>query len=621
MNWLAKRDKYDLVYYCQQVLDNDPNLSRLPYKAYGAIPSNFSPEDQKRWMTDESFRRFVAYGGILIDDVIKTERPSIWIGSDDIWSFPPHAYSNKDWFKRINSILHITVDSIPVAPMAYEQAIATKNFLTWAKFAIPEMRRQGSQYNHVNSIYGASDTSKFKPVSPIDRVNLRKQMGLDPRDVIFLWMGRNQLRKEAGSILEAFSLFKKDNPNIRAKLLFHTHWADNGNGWDIPRLRDYWKIAKEDVLCTYVCRNCGRWEVKPYVGEDKNTAPNCRFCGAQKAQTTANGWDHGVSDDELFMVYGVCDAGISAFTSGGQEYFSTQTLLCGLPLACTNYSCGEDFCEQPFVYPIKPNWRYEHQSSFRKAANDISSIKGFMERIARMSQRDREEIGEKGRDWAAREFSIETIGPKWEKLFDSLTPPDWSSITVEYKPKNDRAPMPNVADPAAWVKALYNTILLCEPDPDGFKHWLDKLEKGISREQIYQFFLGEAQKENVKNTPPQDFGVLLDRDNGKKRALLVIKESIGDCIMVSSLFESFHKQYPGYDLYVGVDPKFAEVFDGNPFVKRVLPYQPFMENEMACIGAGQKDAYFHKYFHVAALSQRVLSYLSNDNIAHDLELK
>lgn len=581
------------------------------------VPANLSPAEQQRCMADGGFHQQVAYGILRVDRVIKEEKPSIWIGSDDVWSFIPEAHSQTEWFKKINAIMHITVDSVPIAPMAYEQALATKHYLTWAKFGAKEMRRQGPQYSHVDSIYGASDISKFRPINVAQRADLRKQMGLDPRDTIFLMLGRNQLRKSFLEILEAFAQFRKENPNVRAKLLFHTHWVSGGGGADIPRLREYLKIPREDVLATMVCHNCKRWEVKPYDGEGKD----CRFCGAQKAQHSANGVTEGVPDDEMYMLYGVADAMISAFTSGGLEYTNVQSLLCGLPLACTNYSCGEDFCEQPFVTPIKWTSRYEVHTSFRKASNDIGSIKGFMEKITRMPQRDRDEIGEKGRDWAAREFSIETIGAKWEKLFDSMTPPDWSSITVEYKPKNDRAPNPEITDPGAWVTALYSTILNVQPDPDGFKHWLGVLERGTPRDQVYQFFLGRAREDNQKNAAPQDFGDLLDRENGKKRALIVIKESLGDCLMVTQLLESFHRQYPNHDLYIGTEPRHFEVFDGNSLVKKCLPYQPFMEQEMAMIGAGQREGYFHLFFHAAALSQRILGYLSPNSIAHNLAAK
>lgn len=615
MNWLARRGKYDLAYYCTQMAENDPVLSRLPYRAYGAIPAD--PNWVAACRGDYGCIRDVHYGGRRILDVVKKERPEIYIGSDDVWAFPMATYANADWFKQINSVLHITVDSVPVSPQAYEQAAVTPHFLAWSEFAVEEMKRvQPKTCAHVDFIYGASDTTKFRPVSPAERAQLRREAGMDPKDTVFIFLGRNQLRKEAGNILHGFAEFKKSTPGARAKLLLHTDWSSEAatQGWDLPRLRDYYQLAKEDVLATHLCRNCRRWEVKPYNGEQQT----CRHCGAQKAQVTVNGFSEGVEDDDLYQIYGLADASVSAHTSGALEYTSVNSLLCGLPLACTNYSCGVDFCRQSFVYPIKWHARHEVQSNFIKAANDVYSIRDFMSKVHAMSLDERRAWGAQGREWAERTFSVDAVGTKWETLFDSMPSKDWSTITLGYTPKNEKAPMPDIADAAKWVTSLYQQILLVEPDPDGLKHWLAQLQSGITRDAIYRFFLGRAAADNAQNLPPADFWTLLDRTTGRKRALIVMKESIGDCIILSSLFESFHKTHPGTDLYVATDPKHFEVFAGNPHVFRLLVYHPVMEQELSMIGAGGAEAYFHVFMHPGIQSQRHLNYLSNKRIALEL---
>lgn len=610
MNWLARRDKYDLVYYCTQVGDNDPNLARMPYKAYGCIPS--APHEQQEMQQlqsrDPGRLRDIMYGSRFIDEIVKKERPSIYIGSDDIWSFGSQ-YFKAEWFKRINSILHITIDSVPVLEQAYEQALATKHFFSWAAFAGIEMKKRGPQFNHVDHIYGASDTNKFKPVSREQKLQTRKLFGIDPNCTIFIFLGRNQLRKCMGELIQAFALFKRDNPGANAKLLLHTAYSESGNGYDIPRLAKYFGLKPDDILCTMFCRNCGAWEIRPYTGEDTD----CRFCGAQKSQVSAN-IVNGVPNEELHLVYGVADAAISAFTSGGLEFHNVNSLLCGLPLACTNYSCGEDFCKQRFVTPIKWHARHETGTNFIKAANDIGSIKGFMEQTYRMSARDRQEIGEKGRAWAASEFDINTIGTKWEKLFDSMPHPDWSSIKLEYVPKNPAFPVPQIQDPLTWVKALYKGILNMDmaDDDSGVIGWVKGIEAGNPRENIYSYFLSVAQKENAERAPKMDFGDLFDK-GGKARILFVMKESGGDLFIATSLFPGLKSLYPEADLYVACDPKFNDILAGNEHVHKVLPYQPIMEQEMAM------KEYVDFYYYPALPTQRQLAYLTKDRIGLELE--
>ena len=182
MNWLAKRDKYDLTYYCTQTFSNDSNLDKMPYAAYGAIPADQNFLNQ--FANDPGKLRDVYYGGANIEKVIKEVKPTIWVGSDDIWAFP-NSYFESQWFKKINSVMHITVDSLPISEMAYKQAESTKHYLTWANFAVREMKKRSGACSHVDFIYGASDTNKFKPISKQEKHDLRKRFGIDPKDKVF----------------------------------------------------------------------------------------------------------------------------------------------------------------------------------------------------------------------------------------------------------------------------------------------------------------------------------------------------------------------------------------------------------------------------------------------------
>lgn len=601
--WLYKTGKYDLTYYASQSHVNDPNHSRQPWKSRGCIPND--PSTIQQLNQDPNRARMASYGGLLIDQVIKDEKPDILWCSDDVWSFGGEFFK-ANWWNKINPILHITIDSLPILDQAYEQAKVTPNFFTWAKFGSEEMSKRGSEWSHVGQIYGATNINNFAPITDAEKAGLRRRFGIGQNTLVFGYTFRNQLRKEATVILQAFHQFKKTHPNIDAKLHLHTSWSETANGWDFPKIIKYIGIDPKDVLCTYVCRNCGNWHVAPYIGEDQN----CPYCGAQKSMITAS-INHGVADEEMKYVYGIRDATVSAFTSGGLEYENVNTLLCGLPLASTNYSCGQDFCKQPFVYPIKWHSRNEAGTSFIKATNDVESIRGFMETVASMSPAQKRQIGEQGRDWAKSTFSIETIGPQWEKVFDNLPPKDWSSISLDYVKKNDSYPMPQTHDDQAWVTELYNKILLCEPDPDGLKNWLAQIKAGVSRDAIYQFFVKVAKDDNAKAEPPKDFGTLFDQ-NGRKKILFVMKESGGDLFISTALFKGIKDLYPDSDLYVGCDPKFFDVLAGNPYVHKLLPYLPAMEQELIMM------AYVDAYYFPAVQTQRQLGYLSRSKVGLNL---
>lgn len=604
--WLYRTGKYDLTYYASQTSVADPNHGRQPWKSRGCIPND--PAVIQQLNADPARARVASYGGLLIDQVVKDEKPDIMWCSDDLWSYGGEFFK-APWWSKVHSILHVTVDSVPILEQAYEQAKSTPHFYTWARFAAETMRQRGPEYAHVKQIYGATNVGNFAPLSAGERLQLRRKFGLDPEATIFGYTFRNQLRKEALQLLVALADLKRETPRANVKVHLHTSWSETAAGWDFPKWIKELKLDPADVLCTYVCKQCGGWHVAPYKGEDQD----CHACHTQKAMVTAS-IAHGVPGEEMKYIYGLRDATISPLTSGGLEYENVNTLLCGLPLATTSYSSGEDFCRQPFVAPIKWHFRGEAGTSFKKATNDVESIKAFMRDVMAMTAARKQEIAEQARDWAVRTFSIESIGPQWEALFDSLPPKDWSSINLGHTPKNANCPMPQIADNQQWITELYRKILLVEPDPDGLKNWLASLASGVTREQIYRYFLGEAAKDNARSQPAADFWSIIDHTTGRRRAIWIVKESIGDCVMMTSLFESFHEQYPNHDLYVATEPRHFEVFAGNPHVHRLLPYNAAMEQEMLIIGAGRSDEpYFHVFFHPAVGSQRLLCYLSADN--------
>lgn len=606
MKHLLKTGKYEVVYFCtNNVMSNDPNLGRLPCKAYGAIPADQNIINQLN--QDPGRAAQVAYGAHFIDQIIKDEKPDIWWESDDIWS--TNGYLEKPWFSKINSVFHKTPDSKPIMDEAYKQARATPYFTTWAEFAVKEMKRVDPKLTHIRHIYGMFDINHFSPLTKAEKADLRKRFGIDRDTVIFHTTNRNQLRKCFVQTIEAFALFKREYPTAKAKLHFHTSFSERGGGWDIMRLAEFHGIKKEDILCTYVCRNCGQWHIHSYVGEDID----CPYCGAKKSMITPT-VHHGVPDEEMKLMHGVFDAGLSIFDSGGLERFSVSSLLCGLPTAISSYSCGEDFMNLPFVYPVEWAPYYQPGSNFMKATPKIESLKNFMVKVFKMKESERLLITEQGRDWAIKTFSCETIGKQWEKMFDEMPSKDWSTITLEFPKKNAAYPMPNITDSAVWVKDLYKNILNMEVNDEdsGFKNWMSQLANNVPRERIYQYFIHVANTENEKNQPPKDFGEIFDK-NDRKRLLYVMKESAGDIFISTATLKGLKELYPDTDIYFACDPKFFELLAGNEYIYKTIPYHQFMESELMMI------PYVQYYYFPALPTQRQLAYLTKDKIGIELD--
>ena len=72
----------------------------------------------------------MGYGAAMIDEVIKNEKPDVYIGAEDIWAF--NTYWDKIWWNNISCAVWTTLDSLPLLPAAVEAAPKIKNYFTWA---------------------------------------------------------------------------------------------------------------------------------------------------------------------------------------------------------------------------------------------------------------------------------------------------------------------------------------------------------------------------------------------------------------------------------------------------------------------------------------------------------
>jgi len=205
---------------------------------------------------------------------------------------------------------------------------------------------------------------------------------------------------------------------------------------------------------------------------------------------------------------------------------------------------------------------------------------------------------------------------------------EYKAAGVEYKlvdfdfketPKDSNYQPKDIENNKEWIKDLYKNILnmSVKDDDKGLLEWEETLKAGRTREQIYGYFINVAQKKNAE----QNQILLKDLfdNNEKKRILLVIKESIGDCFIISSLFKSIKEQYQDHDLYVATQPQFQPIFWGNPLVHKIINYHPVMEQELALIGCGGNDKIVDVFLYPAVATQRHLNYLSNDNVGVDLK--
>lgn len=605
---LFKTNKYELFLLSQGTDDRDANLQKMPWKSRGTIrPGEFNEEMFQR---DPNYQRHVTYGNLSVQNWIIENKLDCVIHAEDIWSSSEEAYLNSKWWKyfKDNFLQWSTADSLPILTSFKTWAEKCSNMWLWATFGINALHKENKEkYGHVKCVHGVLDTLEYNPISYIKKCELREKFNIDRDTIIFFKLGRSQLRKLYPSVLEAFSQFKKQFPQYKAKLHFHCSFSE---GWPFDNLINYYKIDKNDILATYFCRACNDYEIKPWSGEEKD----CRFCGTQKSQITA-GVTSSITNKELSDIYGISDACISAFTSGGLEFHNVQSLLCGLPLLSSNYSSGEDFTKNDFVFELDGQHTHECGTGFEKHVPNINTIIKYMRKICEMSPRDRQNIGKKGREWALKVFDANSAVKELENFIDNCPPITWNYITEAEQLKNIDAIVPDNADNKIWVKSLYKLILNMDmPDDDsGVNYWVQSLDNKMNRDDVVKYFRQVAAQDNQKagNQNQVKLEDLFDKNDPRKRVLVILPVSLGDHVILTSLIPSIIEKYPKeeYQIYVSAEQKYWEIHAGNNDIK-LIPFHPVLRQEMLVIGAGLENRLCDVFIDLAANSQVHLNYLS-----------
>ena len=222
------------------------------------------------------------------------------------------------------------------------------------------------------------------------------------------------------NLLEGFKIFKKNNPQIKSKLLLHTDWGEKGgNSWDIPKYLKEKEIHQDDVLATYICHSCDYYCVAPYQGEDKN----CPVCNSKESFKTKNS-GKGVGEKELNEIYNCMDVYCHPFTSGGQELPVQEAKAAGLITLVTEYSCGTDSCyKHQGGLPLQWNEYREPSTQFIKASTCPHDIASKLTEVHRMDETEKLHLITEGTKYVKDKFSVQSTIRRLKNILSNLKKP------------------------------------------------------------------------------------------------------------------------------------------------------------------------------------------------------
>lgn len=575
LKYLYKTGKYELIEFSNGCPWSSPKVKSTPWESYGSLPDDL--EIQKEIASDETRKHSASYGSEMIDKAIYELKPDVYLGIEDIWAF--RGFFDKPWWNKVHCIIHTTLDSLPILPDAVEAASKIKNYFVWASFAEKALNKIG--HNHVKTVRGSIETQNFFRFDDQDRNKLRNFYGTQDNFIIG-FVFRNQLRKSVPNLLDGFKIFTQNNPDAKAKLLLHTHWSE---GWDILKLLKEKNIKRSDVLTTYFCSSCNRYDIKPFEGQKIK----CKFCHANNTSETTN-VKNGVDERQLNEIYNLMDVYCHPFTSGGQELPIQEAKLTELVTLVTNYSCGEDCCtDESGGLPLEWTEYREPGTQFIKATTSPTSISSQIEKVYKMPEEEKRSKEKKSRQFVLENYSIEKIGKQFEDLIDSLSDVEFD-YEKEKEIRNIHFEPDNSLSDKEWVESLYENIL-GKSDPQGTKHWIHRLKTDLSRPKVIDYFTKVALKEKYLN----DFEEFLqEMENTPEEKRIAYIEPLGseEVIIATSAISSIKKLYPEHSIYFFTKTENMGLIDAHPDIKRTLNYIPKINDPLFLEGKGDKKGYF-----------------------------
>lgn len=613
LRYLYPLQKYELAFMGSGApYQGHADFQRWPIKCYGTIPTH-NPEIIQRMNQDGNFAREISYGMPMVDEAIKDFKPDIFVGCEDIWAFP--GIESKKWVDKISTIVHTTLDSIPVLPRAYEIEKKIKHFYVWSEFAEKEMKKNGAV--NVKTIHGAVNTKVYRRLLDSERLKLRQKVGLDKDTFCIGMLSRNQLRKAFLPVIEGFAEFKRQNPNIKTKLLFFTHYSE---GFDLDFYRKYCGLAEDDVLCCYKCRATGEYFVLPYKGQDLDNP----ITKNPKSLITVNITD-GLTDEQVNEWFNLLDCFIHPISSGALERSVSEAKLTEIPALINPYSCFEDQCgEKTGSIELNQSFYFEAGTNFKKSTVSAFEIGKVLKKTYEMGAEKRREIGKEGRQFVLDGYCIDVIGKKFEELFDSLPLTDWNFDFAETS-NNPAAQIPSETDDAKWIHSLYQLILCREPDHEGFEYWKNVMaqapDKETARKNIEAYFRDTATKNNqaLPNTETPHQWMSKQGVDPEKAVLVCFQKSAGDLIMMLSLGKSLREQYPDKQLVISCEPQYRELIEGNPYFDLIIPWQEWFRNQLLLQGQGGGKPMVFKAILPFVGTQHLFDFVGPDNLNLDLK--
>lgn len=446
LNYLQSTGKYELAEMASYGHRGDPRAAGIPWKFYGVIPPPDASEDEMKRYQSAPTNQF---GEFAFESVCLDFRPDVVCDIRDFWMLD---FQERSPFRKLfNWCIMPTVDARPQARQwvaTYQSADACLTYSDWAGGILRD--QSGGQINYL----GSAPPSAHPAYQPMDTVQCRTEMGIDPSLNIIGTVMRNQRRKLYPDLFDAFSRLIDGAENPKQYALYcHTSYPDLG--WNIPELLQEYGLSSY-VYFTYVCPDTK----KPFASLFQGAIAQSPFTG--KFGATLSNVKNGLSYADLAKVMNCFDLYVQYANCEGFGLPQVEAAACGVPVMGTDYSAMESVLRKLEGTPITPAALYKELETgcYRAVPNNEHAANLFFDFFNNNTLEQRSAMGENTRQKFLQYYQWDKSGKVWEDYFDS----------VEIKPDNETwlsppdiqrpAPKPEQLSPSATPEELARWLVL-----------------------------------------------------------------------------------------------------------------------------------------------------------------
>lgn len=409
---LYKSGKYELFELAMYADPADPRVYEAPWKVIpimprGASTGNADPNEMAAYKSNIQNE----FGAAKFEQTCLEVQPDTVISISDHWYF---EYQERSAFRKcFNWVIMPACDSIPQAESWISTFINADACLTYTDFAQGVLESDGGGLIKLRGVASpAIDPGEFKPI--LDKKTHRQKYGLDPDALIIGMVSRNQARKLYPDLIESFSMFCEQNPQLseRAILYIQSSWPDIG--YDLPRLLKKSGVSNK-IFFTYICGKCGLVASTTF----RDARCICPRCGGYDMRLPST--HVGLDRKQLCEIYNLFDVFVQYSIAEGFGMSQVEAAACGVPVFTVNYSGMVDLIDKVNATPIKvQRFRTEHETGCLRAYPDNQDFVDKLVKYLSLPEPLRNKRRMQTRELCVKNYNWDKTVAKWMEIFDSF---------------------------------------------------------------------------------------------------------------------------------------------------------------------------------------------------------